>query len=1661
MDFEKFKLLMWKNYRLRRFHWIVTLIEFVLPILIAYSMVGITSEFSPNNTAEVNETIYPPDSKDTFILEAKPVQLYYAPSVPVIDKFMDPIRKNFASVVGLSNEAELESTLKNQSGRFKSNAIGIFFQNINSSDSLPDKFSYVMRDVDQWNTRVLYPPIEIAGPYASHPYFYKGFSAVQVIINDNFIQYKTNQSGSQVDFEWFPYPKYTSDDNPRSWISLGVGFIVVVIILIVSIPLISDIIEEKDSGVKELMKITGLNEWLMWFSWFVHALIVSLVSLTIVTIILTYPFHGSGSEAIHFVQFSVLWLILILYCVANISFCFMFSAIFQKTTIASSIFTICFMLLLSGINWMLTHAANNPALRLVTLTPVGAFILGFSRIRYYEMNGVEFTWSSVTASENDRNSVSLLFCLFMLVFDTCLYFFLAYYLTSINPGKFGARKSPFFIFKGLFSRFSNNDTQPLQNLDDKVESDFIESPPPNVEATIQIKDLHKYYGLVYAARGVNLNIYQGEMTALLGHNGAGKTTTMSIMTGLTSPSAGSIHFRNMDIFKNMEKFRQNLGMCPQENRTMPYLTVLEHLVFFGQLKGISRKAAVAEANEYLTMMEMQSKKNALAKELSGGMKRKLCLSIALMGKAEVLILDEPTSGMDVQSRRKLWDLLLDMRGKRTVIFTTHYMEEADALGDRIAIMNHGVIVCHGTPIFLKKAYGTGYELTITKNGGDTAGIDDVIKNVLPDASKEFESPIETVYKLPLTETGKFPTLFKNLETDKSHLGIKHLGVAATTMEHVFLKVGGVSIYDTKSIRNTTVTDSIPGSNYLRYVKNSSLYFQQIRAIFKKKYLYTSRNLFSIFTRIILPTLIGFFLLSLLDSIDLSPEPPLDLSMSTYPGSTVVVKDNVPGSNFAKYIPEYVAEKGGVFIKADASPIEKDLLQYAGNILKYNKDYISAFEVNSSRIKILSNPPLIHSFPITITTYSNVLLRSITNSTRYQIDTINYPVQKPQTQNDEPDKMCGNSEYEIPFYFMWFFALAFYTIDLTSFFAVFVNMERIDGFQHIQTMSNVSSLVYWLGTLMFDVTFFLFVTFLRVGVFKTMNHSAFLGLDTSFGVFALIIILYGISGLLFIYVTGYLSSSKEGSYTLLFIFNMICCIVIAIFYGVDKLNIQNQLTFFYKMLYYVVKGVILVVPTLNFSLMFIKLMVIYNSNTMCMYCSEATKAACESAFQKKSYLVFASRENSDGLLLEVLFLMFDVVLYSAILSFINIGYMRYWFNSLKNRMFGTFTTNPDKGDFDVQQEYNKVQQYKEDRSNYVLMSKRQKKIMKKSKLSDTEMSENVPLRGGNQASLLVDGLRKNYLNWLKPFTAVSDVNFVVEPGECFGLLGVNGAGKSTTFKMLTAELVPTLGDAYIETIKLSANKMQYLSMAGYCPQTNCFIEELTGREMLSMIATMRGVFENENKVLVDKWINIIGLEEFQNQRCGTYSGGNKRKLCTAMSLIGDPRVVFLDEPTSGVDPVSRRNLYDVMGQSKEAGQAVILTSHSMEECETLCDRLTIMVSGVMKCIGTTQHLKKQYAQGFSVLMKIRDIPNFDEEIAALKETMLEIFTTEYCILKDEHRGLLYYQIKDTSLPWSALFEKMETLKQRHHELVEDYILTDTTLEEVFISFAKECAYTNKN
>lgn len=213
-------------------------------------------------------------------------------------------------------------------------------------------------------------------------------------------------------------------------------------------------------------------------------------------------------------------------------------------------------------------------------------------------------------------------------------------------------------------------------------------------------------------------------------------------------------------------------------------------------------------------------------------------------------------------------------------------------------------------------------------------------------------------------------------------------------------------------------------------------------------------------------------------------------------------------------------------------------------------------------------------------------------------------------------------------------------------------------------------------------------------------------------------------------------------------------------------------------------------------------------------------------------------------------------------------------------------------------------------------------------------------------LVVSGLWKHY----DQFTAVKGISFYVEPNECFGLLGPNGAGKTSTFKMITGEHAISDGTAYINKYNVITDHLSSIQQFGYCPQFDALLEQLTARETLIMYSRLRGVPPDRLDKTVNTLITLLGIQSFADQKVFGYSGGTKRKLSVAIAMVGYPAVLILDEPSCGLDPGARRQLWNVIKCVQEAETAILLTSHSMEECAALCDRLAILVDGSLKCIG---------------------------------------------------------------------------------------------------------------
>ncbi|XP_054930125.1 phospholipid-transporting ATPase ABCA3-like [Dermacentor andersoni] len=360
-----------------------------------------------------------------------------------------------------------------------------------------------------------------------------------------------------------------------------------------------------------------------------------------------------------------------------------------------------------------------------------------------------------------------------------------WYLSHVLPWANATPQSPFFPLlpsywcpRQVKMHVESQGQEPLP-------AEHFEAPPAT-PAVVECKNLVKHFGGFAALDGVNMTVHKSYVTVLLGHNGAGKTTLMSILTGLIQPSGGSAMVAGWDI--NSEAARREVGFCPQKDIFFDDLTVEEHLEYYATLRGVDDPAK--RTQRLLKTLRLTEKASQYPAELSGGQRRKLSVAVALVSSPTLLILDEPTAAMDPESRRHFWKLIGGFRGSRTVLISTHDMEEADVLGDRIIIMHSGKVICSGSTNFLKIACDVGYKLSIGKaqQGFQIASVLQLVRQTAPLATVENERSGDVTISLHTFNCDGFENMFWQLEYGAKRLGITGVGVTVATMTDAYLKI---------------------------------------------------------------------------------------------------------------------------------------------------------------------------------------------------------------------------------------------------------------------------------------------------------------------------------------------------------------------------------------------------------------------------------------------------------------------------------------------------------------------------------------------------------------------------------------------------------------------------------------------------------------------------------------------------------------------------------------------------------------------------------------------------------------------------------------------------------------------------------------------------------
>ncbi|XP_040437990.1 ATP-binding cassette sub-family A member 10-like isoform X2 [Falco naumanni] len=1558
--FQQIKILLWKNLIVKRRmkmqsfeEWMLSLLFLPLMFIMSVFIVNIRYPEVPySHLGQLDDPAY----------DSTGVTIAFTPITVTTRQIMNKVTLN-SVMMGIKLEALENERALEEAWISNNELIGVVFKNNFSyhlrfpigNVAIPnDNFGYI-DNCYNFSLRHCYSP----------RYWYKGFLSLQSSIDAAIIEMVANHS------VWEEMKSIAGvrmkSRGVISLITLEYSYFMITIVMCFS-PfmyfLSMNVVREKKK-LKVLMKTMGLQDIAFWLSWsLLYALYVMVLSCLLTAVVVQDAFYLSSFPAV--------LLLFFLYGLACIHLVFMLCSLLRTSKLASSFGFLTTFLFGCLSLAVLIENIPEPLKWFLSLFCPFAFNAGIAKIFHLEKYGMGFSFSNLM-----EESYFLFSTYIMLAFDSVLYMLLAMYFDKVLPGKYGIPDPPFFCLKPSYwvrSRKGSAREMPRTAASpEELLGDDIEPMPPEFmgKEAIRLNNIKKAYKKkdkkIDALRGLSLNVYEGQITALLGHSGAGKTTLLNVLSGLTLPSEGSatIYDYRLSEIGDRDAIREMIGICPQSDIQFEVLTVKENLKTFAEIKGIKSKEVDQEVQNILELLDISNIQDTQAEKLSGGQKRKLSIGIAMLGNPQVLFLDEPTAGLDPLSRHQVWSLLREYRAGRVILFSTQFMDEADILADRKAFISHGRLKCVGSSLFLKRKWGICYHLRIhVSESCDLESVTSLVKRYIPNVIFSGHSQYELRYKLPLENVNKFPDLFSGLDSC-SDQGIVNYGVSMTTLEDVFLRLeegntadqedehgeewaeAGQRCPDETELGSLLLSDTRKAA-----VSGSALWRQQVSAMAWVHFLKLKssvknlRSILLLYVVFLLPLVLQLALVAVWQSVNV-----WELSSARYflprgkracSEMTSLLVQNNTGTDIEDFIRVLESQDLTVEITSEENITEE---------LKHNGAIKVSRKGQSYRFTVLCHMEAVNCFPVLVNIISNALLRALNSTAHIRI-------------------------WSHPFF-------SDYKVGARA-------QLRISG---------LFPSAYWCGQALVDIPLCWFLLFSMFGLQFAMSNvsgsidNLFLLIMTTFG--------YGISIILFIYVISFVFRNGWNCDFWSFIL-VVVCFVSYIISRVMDFSIDPQVSL------YVMSLLIPIYP----------LMAVIISRHQ-IFIEDAD--------------MFGVTQQHD-----VLIAVFAPYIHSVGFIFL-LRYLEIKYGGAVLRKDPIFRISPRRAS--SHQHPEELEEEDED---------------VKAERAAVRDAIAAPGQEGKSV-IIVSNLCKEYkikqagsVFKKKKKMATKNVSFCVKKGEVLGLLGPNGAGKSTAIKMIAGETTPTAGQVLMKRGDGADPHPQDHAPAflGYCPQEDPLWPDLTVHEHLKVYAAVKGVRKEEVAAAVNRIVNALQLQDYLKKKARKLSAGITRKLCFAMCMLGNPMVLLLDEPSTGTDPSGQRCVWKTIRaalKTKESG--AILTTHYMEEAEAVCDRVAIMVSGQLRCIGSIQYLKNKFGKGYLLEIKVKDPEHAD----LLHAEILRIFPS--AARQERFPSLLVYKVPmEDALPLSQSFCKLEEAKRNCN--LEEYSFSLNTLAQVFLELSRE-------
>ena len=1551
----------------------------------------------------------------------------------------------------IKDKVNLDLELYSEENQLNNHSQNIVILDYNKKTS-SYKFTYKEKEIVEYNTSNTFPFMttqlssEISSDVFNYKYDDKNYYLTD-IHNKRFLIYqaffakfliekiKGGEIKKDIHFNLGlnSYPKAVKNPRDYSIIEPMPGYLITMQFTFIFLCFSIQMLEEKEQKLEKLLERQGINQIKYLLSWFFNFLIVS---------IFTNAACIFGGYQLLQTFMGLYILDLILFNLSTFSLMLLIVTISKNKKIG--IILVCLISFGSLVlGYILTIGFAPPAIQVIFNFLPNANI--FSSIKLI----IKLQFIGRYSFENillNYNKINYLDTLIMFIVDIILYTFLSLFIRAYqNSGL------DFISFiKSMFTKVERK-ADLIMKLEEEIseEINHEELSEKNQSLISQnlylnIKNVTRKYDELYAVNNFNGELFKNEIFCLLGHNGAGKTTLIKMISGAEDPDAGDIFLNNISVVTNKKYLFHNIGLCQQEDIFFDYLTVYEHLKFMMEIKGI--KGDLQQINILINKIGLVQKQSALCKTLSGGEKRKLCVALAIIGNSELVLLDEPTSGMDIISKRALWDFLKEFKNDKIIILTTHSLDEAEYLGDRIGIMTNGHYICSGTSSFLKSKYPCGFNLNLLI---DSNICNDEIKQKLYNELIQYEPKLEIkisskgLFSLNIQSNNQnIKEIFDVITKHKEEYGIEDYTVSSTSLEDVFLKLNHkITINeDEEEIGNNENLIKINDINSVNY-NYSQTFFSQLKSHIIRGYFSLWRNKGFSFLELLMGLFVLYIYIIIYYTIlGQKSESVLSLTKLLENNKVYICENN------KKFLEDsYVGDDlcSISYKEVDKQTTEKE--DFIENIFQK-----SLGNIGKSGICVKENNPnseeynVINSeIPLSVPSYiiaNSMLIVSAYLKKEYDINAAIF---------DEIINMRINEAGSPNFtqiYIMFTICFAS-SMSLCIYLASIISdkiKERVKNIKQILYLSGTNMLSYWCGFYVVDISkMLIFSSLASASIYLINDYASFIWLN---------LIISILSSLSFIYALSFLFEKEESGQKalsfLIIVFVIALALIISLMISLDK---DIDLSFLLNKYNFTLIDItpltsfMLSSFRLTFSYYIFKTMFIPDSEEKLVF------SIFGSLYRPKHYALTSFMVQS-----------INFIFYTCALLLFESGYIRQFFNYIKV-VFLIKETNITFSNAEISDEFLSNNNYFEEGNTPLLDMNSNREslesnpllndinnINKRNNCIEKEMNK---INNDNQDKLTtkIIALKKTY--WLcckKNIRAINNLYLGLENTEKFGLLGFNGSGKTTTFKSITKEILYDSGNISLfgSDIKTQFNNIrQYI---GYCPQENPLFDYMKVREIIKFYLTLKNIHES-----VDNICNKFGLEKYLDTYCINLSGGNKRKLSFAIALMCKPKILLLDEPSTGVDPESRRIMWkNIMEVSKKRDKFnMILSTHSMEEAEVLCDTVSWLKSGNFLSIGNPEKLKIELSAGYKLHIKfiklqqdyneikenigfdfnnnIKGINNYSDLINSNKELQIHVKELEKVIdlIRDKCADIILQKInKDFSFEFN-----IQVIKEKQNEL----------------------------